>query len=201
MDLKTDFLTFFKLYVFVKLRPSLEWISWNFYDLRSFEIVRGHQRSKFKNFTSIHERPIFWSLATNLGTTFKAPTNLGALEFLGSEVTRGRERSFKGHLKVMTSMMLIFSYPCMIYIVGKLLPSAFRIYGHLKIIWRSTTFRWPLNDLWGHQLQVPKIWVLWVLWLLFSKRLIPHFFRRSFRIFSNFTMLNQSPRTGTDGSI
>ena len=26
---------------------------------------------------SIHERPIFWSLATNLGTTFKAPTNLG----------------------------------------------------------------------------------------------------------------------------
>ena len=27
----------------------------------------------------IHERPIFWSLATNLGTTFKAPTNLGAL--------------------------------------------------------------------------------------------------------------------------
>ena len=36
------------------------------------------QRSKFKNFTSIHERPIFWSLATNLGTTFKAPKNLGA---------------------------------------------------------------------------------------------------------------------------
>ena len=28
---------------------------------------------------SIHKRPIFWSLATNLGTTFKAPTNLGAL--------------------------------------------------------------------------------------------------------------------------
>ena len=28
---------------------------------------------------SIHERPIFWSLATNLGATFKAPTNLGAL--------------------------------------------------------------------------------------------------------------------------
>ena len=28
---------------------------------------------------SIHERPIFGSLATNLGITFKAPTNLGAL--------------------------------------------------------------------------------------------------------------------------
>ena len=41
--------------------------------LRSLEAVRGHQRSKFK------ERPIFWSLATNLGTTFKAPKNLGAL--------------------------------------------------------------------------------------------------------------------------
>ena len=27
--------------------------------------------------TSIHERPIFRSLATNLGTTFKAPRNLG----------------------------------------------------------------------------------------------------------------------------
>ena len=26
-----------------------------------------------------HERPIFRSLATNLGTTFKAPTNLGAV--------------------------------------------------------------------------------------------------------------------------
>ena len=34
--------------------------------------MRGHQRSKFQ------ERPIFWSLATNLGTTFKAPKNLGA---------------------------------------------------------------------------------------------------------------------------
>ena len=42
--------------------------------LRSLEAVRGHKRS----FTSIHERPIFWSLATNLGTTFKAPKNLGA---------------------------------------------------------------------------------------------------------------------------
>ena len=31
-----------------------------------------------RSFTSIHERPIFWSLATNLGTTFKAPKNLGA---------------------------------------------------------------------------------------------------------------------------
>ena len=38
-----------------------------------------HWGSKFKNFTSIHERPIFWSLATNLGTTFKAPKNLGAI--------------------------------------------------------------------------------------------------------------------------
>ena len=31
-----------------------------------------------RSFTNIHERPIFWSLATNLGTTFKAPKNLGA---------------------------------------------------------------------------------------------------------------------------
>ena len=30
------------------------------------------------SFTNIHERPIFWSLATNLGYTFKAPKNLGA---------------------------------------------------------------------------------------------------------------------------
>ena len=31
----------------------------------------------FISVASIHERPFFRSLATNLGTTFKAPTNLG----------------------------------------------------------------------------------------------------------------------------
>ena len=63
MDLKTDFFTFFKLYVFGKLRPSLEWISWNFYDLRSFEVVRGHQRSKFKMVkTSFHVLWKFWHI-------------------------------------------------------------------------------------------------------------------------------------------
>ena len=39
---------------------------------------------------SIHERPIFWSLATNLGTTFKAPTNLGALA-LGLKLFLGKK--------------------------------------------------------------------------------------------------------------
>ena len=98
-------------------------------------------------------------------------------------------------MEVITSMMLIFSYPCMIYIVGKLLPSAFRIYGHLKIIWRSATFRWPSNDLWGHQLQVPQsvvFVVLVVLVSIFSKRLMVQFLGCSFRIFSNFNMLTSS---------
>ena len=50
--------------------------------VRSFEL----------SVTSIHKRPIFWSLATNLGTTFKAPTNLGALEIFKIQ---GHLRSLK----------------------------------------------------------------------------------------------------------
>ena len=46
---------------------------------------------------SIHERPIFWSLATNLGTTFKAPTNLGALA-LGLKLFLGKSM-MQCHLK------------------------------------------------------------------------------------------------------
>ena len=49
------------------------------------------------SFTSIHERPIFWSLATNLGTTFKAPTNLGALA-LGLKLFLGKSM-MQCHLK------------------------------------------------------------------------------------------------------
>ena len=40
--------------------------------------------------------------------------------------------------------------------------------------------------------------VLVVLVLIFSHVLLEHFLGSSFRIFSNFTMLNQSPRTGLD---
>ena len=38
------------------------------------------QIQQFLSIGSIFERPIFWSLATNLGTPFKAPTKLDTLK-------------------------------------------------------------------------------------------------------------------------